>query len=130
MVDFKSSSTPLEVGVQIFNSMIPSTPYEKHEMANITYSQAIGSPMYLGPHIRPRLAYPVTIFAQLLSNPSPMHWSSVQHIFQYVQGTKNIGILYAPTYGPAYTRTSLLTCLNTQLAISKPPRVDIYILGE
>ena len=34
-----------------------------------------------------------------------MHWSSVQHIFQYVQGTKNIGILYAPTYGPAYTRT-------------------------
>ena len=81
MVDFESTSTPLEVGVQTFHSMIPSNPYEKHEMANITYSQAIGSPLYVATHIRPDLAYPVTIFAQFVSNPGPIHWSSVQHIF-------------------------------------------------
>ena len=32
-----------------------------------------------------------------MTDPSPAHWTAVKHVFQYLNGTKNLGIIYGRT---------------------------------
>ena len=44
----------------------------------------------------PDIAFAVGTLAKYNSNPSPVHWKAVKHVFRYLQGTKDYEMVYKP----------------------------------
>lgn len=59
------------------------------------YRKAIGSLQYLT-STRPDIAYSINKLSQFLANPTETHFQGVKRIFQYLQGTKQLGLLIKP----------------------------------
>ena len=69
------------------------TPEDKsHDLPK--YGAAIGSLMYAAIGTRPDIAYSVQSLCQFTNNPSPEYWTAVRHVFQYLNGTQDLGITY------------------------------------
>jgi hypothetical protein len=47
--------------------------------------------------MRPDIAYAITTLSQYSSNPGPKHWSTCKHVFRYISGTWNYGLVYGNT---------------------------------
>ena len=58
------------------------------------YGSAIGSLMYAAVGTRPDIAFAVQCLSQFLNNPGPAHWTAVKRVFRYLNGTRNLGIVY------------------------------------
>ncbi|CDF39891.1 unnamed protein product [Chondrus crispus] len=54
----------------------------------------LGSLMYLMVGTRPDLAYAIGKLSQHSANPCESHWASVKRVMRYVQGTRNLGIVF------------------------------------
>ena len=50
--------------------------------------------MYVAIGTQPDIAYTVQHLSQFTSNLSPAHWSAIKHMFRYLNGTRNHGIMY------------------------------------
>jgi hypothetical protein len=50
--------------------------------------------MYAAVGIQPDISFTVQTLSQFMSNPGPAHWTAVKHIFQYLNGTQDFGIIY------------------------------------
>jgi hypothetical protein len=50
--------------------------------------------MYAAVGMWPDISYTVQTLSQFLSNPRPAHWTAVKCIFQYLNGTQDLGIIY------------------------------------
>ena len=59
------------------------------------YQSKVGSLQHLVQGTRPDLAYAVSVFSQLLSNPSPVHHQAVLRIYSYLQATAELGLTYS-----------------------------------
>lgn len=108
--DCDSVSTPMDPGVKLSATMAPTASSEKEEMQNIPYINAVGALAYLAIATRPDIAFAISVLARFSQNPGMMHWKAVKHLFRYLQGTKDLCIVYAPD---ASTRASPLQLFAT-----------------
>ncbi|KAF8713823.1 GAG-pre-integrase domain, partial [Rhizoctonia solani] len=58
------------------------------------YQRGVGSLMYAMISTRPDIAYATGLLAQHAANPGKEHWSALLRVLQYLQGTKDLGIVY------------------------------------
>jgi hypothetical protein len=58
------------------------------------YKQAIGSLIYLANATRPDISFAVSQLARKMQDPSNQDWHNTKRIFRYLQGTKNMKLVY------------------------------------
>ena len=63
-------------------------------MKRVPYASAIGSLMYAMLCTRPDICFAVGMVSRYQSNPGPVHWVTVKHIFKFLQGTKDYMLEY------------------------------------
>lgn len=119
--DCKPVSTPMDPGLQLRKRDAPSTKEEENEMKSIPYINAVGALMYLAIGTRPDIAYTVGKLAQFNSNPGPLHWKAVKHLFRYLQGTLELKLTYqangdqtSSQIFTAYSDADHAGCLDTR----------------
>ena len=92
--DCSPTTTPMDPGLVLQKTQL--SDQDKEYMSKIPYLQAIGSLIYLSQCTRPDIAYAVGTLAKFNSNPAPIHWKAVKHLFKYLQGTKDYDLVYKP----------------------------------
>ncbi|OMO73383.1 Integrase, catalytic core [Corchorus capsularis] len=90
----KPVSTPLAAHFKLDASALPSSNDEVNCMSIIPYSSAVGSLMYAMVCTRPDLAHAVSVISRFMSNPGKTHWEAVKWIMRYLNGTKNVCLVY------------------------------------
>jgi hypothetical protein len=95
----KVSSTPLCPKMKLSVKQGPADNNERARMAEVPYREAIGSLMYLMVSTRPDLAQAVGILSRFLNDPGETHWTEVKRVFRYLQGSRDLGIVYRRTQG-------------------------------
>ena len=93
--DCSPISTPMDPGLVLQKTQSLSEE-DKEFMSKVPYLSAVGSLTYLAQCTRPDIAYAVGTLAKFNSNPSPIHWKAVKHVFRYLQGTKDYQLVYKP----------------------------------
>ncbi|CAL1386830.1 unnamed protein product [Linum trigynum] len=84
------------------------------------YRSIVGSLIYLT-HTRPDISYVVQVVSQYMSAPRTTHWSAVQRILRYLEGTTNVGLLFPAGGEPiveAYADTDYAGCWDTRRSTS------------
>ncbi|KAL0424089.1 UNVERIFIED_CONTAM: Retrovirus-related Pol polyprotein from transposon TNT 1-94, partial [Sesamum radiatum] len=86
------------------NSRIAKTPYDssvalfKNEsgvsVAQLRYSQIIGSLQYLANGTRPDISFSVSKLARYTSCPNKTHWGALDRVLRYLKGTVSLAIHY------------------------------------
>ncbi|KAL2252265.1 UNVERIFIED_CONTAM: Retrovirus-related Pol polyprotein from transposon TNT 1-94 [Sesamum indicum] len=86
------------------NSGIAKTPYHpsvalfKNEsgvsVAQLRYSQIIGSLQYLANGMRPDISFSVSKLARYTSCPDKTHWGALDRVLRYLKGTVSLAIHY------------------------------------
>nr|XP_034172331.1 uncharacterized mitochondrial protein AtMg00810-like [Osmia lignaria] len=85
MTDAKPADTP----------MLPNTTTEeKGARRDFPYREAVGSLLYLTAKTRPDLNYAVTYSSRKVQNPTNTDVINVKRALRYLQGTKDLGIVY------------------------------------
>ncbi|CDF39897.1 unnamed protein product [Chondrus crispus] len=82
------SLTPMEQGRKTTNSI------ENDSETKAPYREAVGCLMNLMVGTRPDLAYAIGKLSQHSANPCESHWAGVKRVMRYVQGTRNLGIVF------------------------------------
>ena len=59
-------------------------------MSCVPYARVLGTCICT----RPNLAQAVNVVGKYMGNPRKEHWKVVKHIFRYLKGTTNIGLIY------------------------------------
>ncbi|KAK4392634.1 Retrovirus-related Pol polyprotein from transposon TNT 1-94 [Sesamum angolense] len=100
------------------NSRIAKTPYDssvalfKNEsgvsVAQLRYSQIIGSLQYLANGTRPDISFCVSKLARYTSCPDKTHWGALDRVLRYLKGTVSLAIHYGrfPTVLEGYSDAS------------------------
>jgi len=107
LTDCKAVSTPMDPGVNLTVDMGATTPEDVEFMRSVPYLNAVGALMYLAQCTRPDIAYAVGVLARFSMNPGIAHWKAVKHLFRYLQGTKDLALVYKPD-----TSTGLFTTFS------------------
>jgi len=77
----------------------PQTSEEKEKMAQVPYSNAVGSLMFAMTCTRPDICYAVDLVSRFQANPSFAHWKAVKRIL-YLKGIMDYMLCYqAPDLG-------------------------------
>jgi hypothetical protein len=93
--DCNPISTPMDPGLVLQKAQSLSDE-DKEFMSKVPYLSAVGSLIYLAQCTRSDIAFAVGTLARYNSNPSPIHWKAVKHVFRYLQGTKDYKLVYKP----------------------------------
>ena len=75
----------------------PFRPCEENEEvlgSEVPYLNAIGALMYLTNCTRPDISFSINLLARFSSTPTKRHWNGIKHIFQYLRGTSDLGLIY------------------------------------
>ncbi|XP_051129943.1 uncharacterized mitochondrial protein AtMg00810-like [Andrographis paniculata] len=91
LTDSQIASTPLEGNFRL--ALFDSTPLEDPSR----YRQLVGSLIYLTV-TRLYIAHVVHVVAQFMTNPRPVHYVVVLHVFRYVNGTLLHGLYFSTDY--------------------------------
>ena len=86
------------------------------------YAPAIGSLMYAMVVTRPDIAHAVGVINRFMHKPGQSHWNVVKHVFRYLAGTKDHGILFGPnkTSGVVgYTNSEFASCVDSRKSTTK-----------
>ena len=84
----KPLSTPLSAATKL------TKEGELLDTSTYTYSQLIGSLMYLSVCTRPDLAQAVGALARHMAKPTTEHWTAAKGVLRYLSGTANYGITF------------------------------------
>ena len=60
----------------------------------LTYSQIIGSFMYLASATRPGITFAISKLSRFVSNPRDDHWQALERVMRYLNGTASYDIHY------------------------------------
>src|ERR1700733_12648532 len=93
--DCSPTTTPMDPGLVLQKTQSLSDQ-DKEYMSKVPYLNAVGSLIYLSQCTCPDIAYAVGTLAKFSSNPAPIHWKAVKHVFRYLQGTKDYELVYKP----------------------------------
>jgi hypothetical protein len=69
---------------------------DKAFMLTIPYLFAVGAVMYLGLTTCLDISNAIGILSHFFANPGPAYWKVVKHLFCYLQGTKDLQLVYDP----------------------------------
>ncbi|KAD5962030.1 hypothetical protein E3N88_13503 [Mikania micrantha] len=94
MENSKVVKTPLGLHFKLSNADSPTTADEISYMNKVPYANAVGSLMYLMVCSRPDIGFAVSLVSRYLSNPGKVHWDAVKWILRYLNGTRNVGLVY------------------------------------
>ncbi|KAH9699128.1 hypothetical protein KPL71_024224 [Citrus sinensis] len=94
IMDSKPVLTPLGAQFKLSEDMSPTSDVEEVKMADIPYSQTVGSLMYAMVCTRADIAYAVSVVSRFMSNPSKLHWDAVKWVMRYLKGTLDHGLMY------------------------------------
>jgi len=89
MSNCKSVSTPMENGLKLSKSEI------KDE--TLPYQKLIGSLLYLSTTSRPDISFAVSYLSQFNNCYQKEHWNAAKRVLRYLQGTKDLGLLFKKT---------------------------------
>lgn len=87
MLDLSPVVTPME-------SQISPADLEGEPIDSTLYRSAVGSLMYLSVGTRPDISFAVRRLAQHVEHPTTRLWTAVKRVLRYVNGTRNLGLLY------------------------------------
>ena len=94
-----SVKTPMDTKVQMFPNQ------EREEACHQTeYASLIGSLMYAAVATQPDIAYAINRLASFTANPDLRHWTAAKRVLQYLQGTRDHGIMYRAEEGNTATQ--------------------------
>ena len=82
---------------RLSNLLCPQTEAEKQDMANVPYTNAVGSLMYAMVLTRPDISHVVSVVNRYMTQPVKVHWKAVKWILKYLNGTVNCGMMYGKT---------------------------------
>jgi hypothetical protein len=88
MTDSKSVRTPVDVSTKL----VKDDGSEKID--KVKYQSAVGSLLYLSTRTRPDIAFAVSNVAKYCAEPTMQHMIAVKRIMRYLNGTRNLGLLY------------------------------------
>ena len=102
--DIKSITSP-------FDSSVHLTRNTGNPVSQKSYSQQIGSLMYLANRNRPDIAFAVGRLSRYISNPNEEHWEALKRIFRYLKGTINYTLTYTgfPSVLEGYSDANWIT---------------------
>ena len=83
-------------------------------MKSVPYAPVVGSLMYAMVATRPNISHAVGVIS--MHNPGRSHWNAVKHVFRYLAGTKDHGILFGPnltTSVVGYTDSDFAGCVDS-----------------
>ena len=90
MKESKTVSTPVVKMEEDKSKLLPG---------NEKYMEAVGSLIYIATCTRPDISFAVSKVSQKLKNPTEMDWISVKRIMRYLQGTKELGLIFEKKEG-------------------------------
>jgi len=122
MADSTPVSTPMETGLHL----TPETEREAPEARRKAYSGAVGSLMYPMIETRPDIAFVMSTLARFLSNSSSDHWAALKRVFCYLNGTRDLGIVYGRGNLYGYTDSDWAGDVSTR----KSTTGYVYLLGS
>jgi hypothetical protein len=96
MSNAKPTRTPMDPGLRLSPTDIPTTSEDKQEASKFPYREIIGSCMYLMTCTRPDIAYAVGQLSRFNDCHSRQHHNAVKHLLRYLRGTTDKGITYGP----------------------------------
>lgn len=85
MSDCKPAKTPVEVGLKFS---------EDDTICDHPYQQAIGSLLYVAQCTRPDISFAVNMLSRYNKEPKTGHWIAVKRVLRYLQGTKDLMLVY------------------------------------
>ena len=91
-------------------------------MKSVLYAPAIGSLMYAMVATRPDISHAIGVVSRFMYNPGRSHWNAMKHVFRYLVGTKDHGILFGPnsTSGVvSYTDSNFAGCVDSRKSTTK-----------
>uniref|UniRef100_A0A1X7UFM2 Reverse transcriptase Ty1/copia-type domain-containing protein n=1 Tax=Amphimedon queenslandica TaxID=400682 RepID=A0A1X7UFM2_AMPQE len=92
MSDATATKTPVNPGVKL------SKGTEDSELIDADlYQSAVGKLLYLSTRTQPDISFAVPSVARYTAKPTSEHWKAVKHIFRYLVGTVDFGLLYSRT---------------------------------
>ena len=82
---------------------------------NTLYREAVGSLMYLANATRPDILYAVNVLSRHQINPTKEDWKMVERVFQYLNGTKTMGLVYSAQRDDlqSFSDASFADCKNS-----------------
>ena len=92
MIDTKPVKSPVNP-----SSKLKKASPEDETVNQELYQSAIEKLLYLATKTRPDIAYAVLSVARFTANPTEGHWKAVKHIFRYLVGTMDYGVVYSHT---------------------------------
>ena len=75
----------------------PYTPAceKEEEMDKSKYLIVVGVVLYLATFTRPGISFAVSVLARHSKKSMAHHWACIKHLFRYLRGTKDVGLLYS-----------------------------------
>ena len=95
MANSNPRQTPMEVRNVRNDELYGPTIESESLFEDITqYKSAIGSLSYLAISTRPEISFAVNLLARYSVKPAQRHWQGIKKILRYLNGTKDLGLLY------------------------------------
>ena len=113
----------------------PLTAQEEKSMSRpeVKYREAVGKLMYAMICTRPDICHAVSVVSTYCSRPAPENWEAVTRIFRYLQGAKDMGIMYKRgSVDAKYGDLELIVQGYSDASWSSPRSVSglVYILAD
>jgi hypothetical protein len=90
MSDSKPVATPMDL-----STLSPAPEgFQATESSRRAYASAIGSLMYLMLGTRPDIAYAVSCLSRFMANPTDAHANALKRVFRYLNGTRDLELVY------------------------------------
>jgi hypothetical protein len=80
--------------MQFSRNQCPKTIAEITHMKNIPYHKSIGSLMYAAIGTHPDITFTISTLGQFQDNPGQVHLDAVKQVFHYLNGTKELALIY------------------------------------
>ena len=93
MEDSRPKYVPVPAGTKMTKTGKPL------DTSKYQYAEAVGALMYLAVCTRPDISQAVGMLARYMAAPTDEHWSILKGVFQYVNQSKNLALVYGPKGG-------------------------------
>ena len=90
----KPVSTPLAPHFKLSALQCLKTEEEREYMSKVSYSNVVGSLMYVMVCTRPDISHAVGIVSRNMHNPGKEHWQAVKWILRYIKKTLDVGLIF------------------------------------
>ena len=116
-----ASPAPIVKGDKFGTFQCPKNEYEAAQMKTIPYASVVGSIMYAQVCTRSDLAFITGMLGIYQSNPGIDHWKAVKKALRYIQGTKDLMLIYKKSDNlevVGYSDADFAGCVDTKKSTS------------